>query len=344
MKRRAVSCASVAGRQRRVKTINATLILGSMLIASTAWAQAPAAHPAARGQPAITVNSSEEGIRSAVAAVRAGRKLTPSSWPNNARVVVCLTVDVDNESLDRDNPLPVPMSNGEYGAITAIPRILALLDRQQVPATFFIPAMSAILHPEMIPAIQRSGKNEIGMHGWVHEEWPSLGDPGLEEQAINKAIDYLTRVTGKRPLGVRAPSSALTVNSIAFLKRAGFLYDSSQEARDEVYEVNSYGRPTGMIEIPMNNVMNDFRYYGGDTDGSLLSPDLLFNIYKAEFDGAYQEGSIVTIMLHPHVSGHRSRIAQVEKFIAYMKSKPGVWFATMGQVATYVKRNSSMAQ
>ncbi len=334
-----------------MKTMKGTSILCWTLLASAALVRAPVtlgagppppvAGRAASGPPAITVNSTEDEIRNAVAVVRAGRKLTPARWPNNARVVVCFTVDVDNESLDRNNPLPVPLSNGEYGAITALPRILAMLDREQVPATFFIPAMSAILHPEMIPAIQKSGRNEIGLHGWVHEYWPrDTVDPAVEEQVINKTIAYLTRITGKRPIGVRAPSSALTVNSIAILKKEGFLYDSSMEARDEPYEINSYGKPTGMIEIPMMNILNDFRYYGGDTDGFLMSPDLLYQIYKAEFDGAYAEGSMVSVMLHPHVSGHRSRIAQVEKFIDYMKSKPGVWFATMGEVASYVKRNS----
>ena len=316
------------------------LLSGCILIMSaTASAQAPAARARVQGAPPITIDSTEERMKNAVAAVRAGRKLTPKKWPNNARVVVCITVDVDNETLQRADPVPGPVSVAEYGATTAIPRILDLLDREQVPATFFMPAMSAILHPEMIPAIQKSGRNEIGVHGWVHESWPGIADAAVEARLLNQSIDYLTKVTGKRPVGVRAPGSALSVHSLELLKKAGFLYDSSLLAMDEVYEVNSYGHPTGMIEIPVSNILNDFKYYGGDTNGNLPSPDGLFQIYKGEFDGAYQEGSMVNIMLHPHVSGHRSRIAQVEKFINYMKSKQGVWFATMEQVATYVKQN-----
>ena len=311
-----------------------------LILSATASAQRPAAPESAQGAPAITIDSTEEQIKSAVAAVRAGKKLTPKKWPNNARVVVCFTVDVDNETLMRANPLPGPVSTGEYGATTAIPRILAVLDREQVPATFFMPAMSAILHPEMIPAIQKSHRNEIGVHGWVHESWPRIPDAAVEERLLNQSIDYLTKVTGKRPVGVRAPGSDLSLHSLDLLKKAGFLYDSSLMAMDEVYEINSNGHPTGMIEIPVSNVLNDFKYYGGDTSGSLPSPDGLFQIYKGEFDKAYQEGSMVNVMLHPHVSGHRSRIAQVEKFISYMKTKQGVWFATMGQVATYVKQNS----
>jgi peptidoglycan/xylan/chitin deacetylase (PgdA/CDA1 family) len=232
------------------------------------------------------------------------------------------------------------MSNAEYGATTAIPRILDLLDREQVPATFFMPAMSAILHPEMIPAIQKPQRHEIGVHGWVHESWPGITDASVEERLLNQSIDYLTRATGKRPVGVRAPGSNLGLHSIALLRKAGFLYDSSLMAMDEVYEVVSGGQPTGLIEIPVNDLLNDFRYYGGDVNGAFPSPEGLFQIYKAEFDVAYREGTLVNMMIHPHVSGHRSRIVQVEKFITYMKSKPGVWFATMEQVANYVKQNT----
>jgi peptidoglycan/xylan/chitin deacetylase (PgdA/CDA1 family) len=317
------------------------ILLGCVLIMSSmVYGQAPDSRTTSPGAPPITINSSEEDMKTAVAAVRAGKKLTPKSWPNGARVVVCISVDVDNETLQRANPLPGPVSNAEYGATTAIPRILALLDREQVPATFFMPAMSAILHPEMIPAILKSKRHEIGVHGWVHESWPGIADAAVEERLLNQSIDYLTRVSGRRPVGVRAPGSAPSLHSLDLIRKAGFLYDSSLMAMDEVYEVVSNGRPTGMIEIPVNDVLNDFRYYGGDTNGSLPLPEGLYQIYKAEFDGAYQEGTLVNIMIHPHVSGHRSRIAQVEKFITYMKSKQGVWFATMEQVATYVRHNS----
>ncbi len=120
-------------------------------------------------------DATDDQIRQAVNRVRAGSKLTPKSWPGGARVAVGLTFDIDNELLARANPLPVPLSQGEYGATTALPRILAMLERHQVPATFFIPGVAAMLHPEMIPAIVKAGRHEIGVHGWIHENLPSIG-------------------------------------------------------------------------------------------------------------------------------------------------------------------------
>ena len=67
----------------------------------------------------------------------------------------------------------------------------------------------------------------------------------------------------------------------------------------------------------------------------------MFQIYKAEFDLAYEERTLFVLTQHPHVGGRRSRIAQLDRLLAYMKSRPGVWFATMEEVANTVKQAGS---
>ncbi len=291
----------------------------------------------AQNAPPITTDSTEEQIRRAVGTARMGKKLTPKAWPNDARVAVCLTFDVDNELLQRANPLPVPLSVGEYGATTGLPRILALLDRHQVPATFFIPAMTLMLHPEIAPSILQRHRHEIGVHGWIHEFWPGIADAAEEQRLLARSIEYLTKATGKRPVGVRAPGSGFSPHTFDLIRKAGFLYDSSLLASDEPYEIVSNGQPSGVIELPISEIDNDFVYYGETANGALPSPDALFQIYKAEFDLAYEERTMFILTQHPHVSGHRSRIAVLDRLVAYIQSKPGVWFATMEQAATYVK-------
>src|SRR5580704_3756627 len=157
-----------------------------LLLGFLAGCNAPQ-HAAATVNP-ITVDSTEDQIRQAVGAARMGKKLTPKVWPNGSRVAVCLSFDVDNELLQRANPLPVPLSVGEYGATTAMPRILALLDRHQVPATFFIPAMTIMLHPEIAKSIVDRGRHEIGVHGWVHEFWPGIVDAAEEQRLLTRSI------------------------------------------------------------------------------------------------------------------------------------------------------------
>jgi peptidoglycan/xylan/chitin deacetylase (PgdA/CDA1 family) len=255
-------------------------------------------------------------------------------------VAVAISFDIDNELLSRNNPLPVPLSQGEYGATTALPRILAMLDRMQIPASFYIPAVSAMLHPEMIPAIMKSNRHEIGVHGWIHESLPAIGDAAQEERLLTQAIDYLTKATGKRPVGYRAPSWAFSSHTLDQIRKAGFLYDSSMMAMDEPYEIVQHGKPTGLIELPIEWILDDFPYYSGNASGSLPSPEAVFQIYRDEFEVAYQERTMLILTTHPHVIGHRSRAMHLEKLITYMKSKPGVWFATLEQIANAVKASS----
>jgi len=286
----------------------------------------------------ITPDSTEEQIRRAVGTARVGRKLTPKVWPNGAQVAVCISFDVDNELLQRANPLPVPLSVGEYGATTAIPRILDVLDRHNIPATFFMPAMSIMLHPEMVPAIVSRHRHEIGVHGWVHEFWPGIANADEEQRLLTRSIEYLTKAAGEPPVGVRAPGSGFSPHTFELIRKAGLLYDSSLLAADEPYEIVSNGQPSGVVELPISEIDNDYPYYGETANGSLPSPDAVFAIYKAEFDMAFQERTLFILTQHPHVGGRRSRIVELDRLLSYIQSKPGVWFATMKQVANYVKQ------
>ncbi len=313
------------------------LLIELLLIGTAAAADAP---PAAGVTP-IGLDATPEQMSAAVSNVRAGRRLAVKHWPGGARVAVALTFDIDNETWWRDNPLPVPLSEGEYGALEGLPRVLSMLDREALPATFFIPAMSAILHPEMIPDIIKRKRHEIGVHGWVHEEPSTVGDPIKEEQLLNRAIDYLTTVMGKRPVGYRAPSWDFSPYTLDAINKAGLVYDSSMMAMDEPYELLSKGKPTHVIELPPDWIGDDYPYYEPGSTGSLPSPDAVFAIYKDEFDGAYAEGTLFILSLHPQVTGRRSRLAALERLIDYMKSKPGVWFATLADIANHVKQQGS---
>jgi peptidoglycan/xylan/chitin deacetylase (PgdA/CDA1 family) len=275
--------------------------------------------------------------------VSAGRRLKPKAWPNSARVAVGLSFDVDNATPDlaTGNLISESISRGEYGAVDGIPRILRLLDKHKVPASFFIPAVSHLLHPQMIPSILASGRHEIGIHGWIHEHLPSVNDEAAEHDMLNRAIETLTTVLGKKPGGYRAPSWQFSQYTMQQVKNAGFLYDSSLMASDDAYEILLDGEPTGVVELPIERIVDDFPYFGGATNGGLPDPDSVERVFESEFDVAYEEGGLFILTMHPHITGHRSRIAGLEKLIVHMKSKPGVWFATHEQIARYVRQSAT---
>src|SRR5690348_1798647 len=162
---------------------------------------APLARPIRAQQvpPQPGVKWTEEQLLKAVAPVRAGRKLTPKTWPNNSRVAVCLSFDDDNESylLASGNTSPTTLSTADFGAQEGLPRILALLDKYNIPSTFFIPAVSALLHPEMIPAIMKSG---------IISGWSSALTAGMKNVDGMLYLSSSARIRGRPSC---APKSAV---------------------------------------------------------------------------------------------------------------------------------------
>ena len=277
-------------------------------------------------------------IEATVNKVRAGRDLTPKRWPGNARVAVALSFDMDAETgfLRSGSYTPQPLSRGEYGPRVGVPRILKLLEKYNVPATFFVPAVSALLHPDTVEAVLKAPqKHEIGVHGWVHERLADLS-PEEERALTRRAFDFWGQRLGHKPAGIRTPSWDFTPETLSIIRDFGFAYDSSLMGDDRPYEIVADGKPTGLVELPVEWILDDYTYYSYDRASSAyhrMGDSDVYEIYKGEFDKAYEERTLFLLTMHPFVSGHRSRIAALERLLAYIKTKPAVWFATHEGVA-----------
>jgi len=316
------------------------------LFALAACVLAAACQPTSDG-PAATEDPpwdwSEAFVRESVNHVRAGRDLTPDVWPGGARVAVLFSFDVDNETVQglRDGTVSVgPLSQGEYGSRVALPRIVSLLDREAVPASFFFPAWSLKLAPEQADVINASGVHEIAVHGWIHERNSELDGP-TEERLLRQAMDEIEEITGRRPVGYRAPSWNFSPNTLDIVRRLGLMYESSLMADDRPYELVADGVPTGVVELPVEWILDDAPL-SNPRGNAYASPRELMQIWIDEFDMAWEEGTMFLLTMHPHVSGHRSRIVALEGLIAHMKAKGGVWFGTHEAAAIYVREQAGM--
>jgi peptidoglycan/xylan/chitin deacetylase (PgdA/CDA1 family) len=276
--------------------------------------------------------------------VRAGRALNPRTWPNGARVAVALTFNVNNSAnqLARGDTAVVAMTGGEFGAAQGLARVLELLDTHELPATFFVAAVAAMVDPQMVPEIVKRKRHEIGLLGWSDENVASLNDAAEESRLLTRAMERISEAAGRKPAGARGPSGTVSLHTLPLLKKNGLLYDSTLQARDQPYEVLLEGQPSGVVELPVNAYLNDYRFLTSVRTGPglLPSPELIFETFQDEFDVAYQEGTLMVLTLHPHVVGMRSRIVHLDRLIQHMKQKPGVWFATAEQIARYVKQQA----
>ena len=276
--------------------------------------------------------------RAKVERVRAGRSLKPATWPGGAKVAVALSFDNDHESIPliKGQLSPGSLSQGEYGARAAVPRIRNLLDRHDIKATFFMPAVMAQLHPDEPRTLDAEG-HEIGIHGWIHERNSTL-DYETERDLQMRSADVLEQACGQRPVGIRTPSWDFSQNTLSITREMGLLYDSSLMADDEPYELLENGEPTGIVELPVEWIRDDYVYFNMDRTTNLrphTPPSSVLEIFTAEFDGAYREGGTFILTMHPHVIGHRSRITVLEQLIDHIKGHDDVWFATHEQLARH---------
>ena len=188
--------------------------------------------------------------RKIVGRARAGRSLAPSTWPGGARCCVTLSFDADHDTIPlRDNDeSPMRISQGQYGNRQAMPRIRRVLEREQVPASFFYPAVSALLYPDEVRGVASEG-HEIGIHSWIHEKNTDL--PFEAERDLSmRAAEVLSKLSGRDPVGMRTASWDFSVNTLRIIREMGLLYDSSLMADDDAYEVLADGEPTGIVELP----------------------------------------------------------------------------------------------
>jgi peptidoglycan/xylan/chitin deacetylase (PgdA/CDA1 family) len=264
------------------------------------------------------------------------------------RLAVSLTFDFDAESAWLGSfkvDTPSALSRGAYGAYEGVPRILRLLDKYGLPSTFFVPGYSAELHPAETRDIAAAG-HEIGHHGYIHEP-PHLLDLAEERVMIERGLEALDTVVGVRPKGYRSPSWELSKNTYSLLAEYGFEYDASQLAKDRPYWVEDAGTRTDIVEVPGAWELTDsshflFAYSPVYLTG-LSAPSKVEEIWRADFDGAYEEGgdTCYVLTMHPQIIGRHHRMAMLERVIGYILEHDDVWFAQMVDIANLFRNRQA---
>lgn len=278
--------------------------------------------------------------RADVARVRAGRALKPTRWPGGATCAFALSFDCDHETFELGTGKAAigRLGWGEFGRRTGVPRILDVLAQHDVTASFFVPAVSALIDPDTLAPITRAG-HEIGVHGWIHEN-TSLLDRATERDLMVRSRDTLRDITGTEPVGHRAANWDLGPHTIELVAELGFAYDSSMMADDSCYELLADGTPTGVVEIPVDWVRDDAVYLLFNRDPPTrpwTPPEAVFDIFRREFDAAFDEGGVCQLVFHPFVIGYRSRIWILDHLIQHAKSRGPVWFPTHAALAAWVR-------
>jgi peptidoglycan/xylan/chitin deacetylase (PgdA/CDA1 family) len=265
-----------------------------------------------------------------------------------AKSTVCLTFDFDALSvwLAYDRVTPAMLNRGEYGARVGVPRILELLRRREVAATFFVPGHTVESFPDESEAILAAG-HELAHHSYAHID-PSGQSPDEEQADLERAWAVLEKI-GVRPLGFRSPSADLSAVTLELVEELGFLYDSSlmtddyRPFRPRIGDRVSRGKPlergreARFWELPICFELDDWVHFQFNFDPYRKGgapPSQVLEIWRAEFDfmDANVDCGVLTYCMHPQVIGRGHRIAMLDELIGHCLDA-GARFERMGDVA-----------
>lgn len=270
-------------------------------------------------------------------------------WENDAKVAVQIVVNYEEGSektfamgddvndilfelpfaLEGQRDLAVE-SMYEYGSRTGIWRMFRVFDAAGIPVTFFGAAVALERNPEVAKKLAKRGDEPAG-HGyrWSNHFEMTRDD---EREAIRLAIESIERTTGSRPVGWYCREMSVNTRELV-VEEGGFVYDSDCYSDDLPYWTRILDRPH--LVVPYGLVVNDARYIVGTGFGS---PDHFFETAKAHLDRLRNDGDDVSRMmsigLHPRVTGNPARSDGLARFIDYAQSLGDVWFARRIDIAT----------
>ncbi len=268
----------------------------------------------------------------------------PVTWPEGYTAAACLTFDLDAESAVLTADITSvyrmsPMSHQAYGPLVGVPRILALLARHGIRATFFVPGYSAHRYPAVVRSIAEAG-HEIAHHSYFHENTIGM-DERTEADMIDLGLEALHDVAGVRPVGYRAPMWELTYSTPRLLAERGFLYDSSLMDSDHPYRLAVAGaaeagaaEESSLVEVPAWWGLDDWEQYAFLPDlmgsGVIESPAKALQMWSLELEAAHAIGAVFVLTCHPFLSGRPARARALEELIELMERLQGLWITTMG--------------
>jgi peptidoglycan-N-acetylglucosamine deacetylase len=269
----------------------------------------------------------------------------PVAWPEGVTAAACLTFDMDAEAPILTTDISsisrmTPMSHQSYGPLVGVPRILELLKRHELTATFFIPGYSAHRYPAVVRAVAEAG-HEIAHHSYFHENTIGM-DEKTEAAMLDLGLRALQDTAGVRPEGYRAPMWELNYHTPKLLAERGFRYDSSLMDSDHPYVLaveGATGAARTLVEVPVSWGLDDWEQYaflpGLTGPGVIESPAKALEMWTLELEAMHRLGAAFILTCHPFLTGRPSRAEALERLIERMKSLAGLWITTVGEVARH---------
>jgi len=274
--------------------------------------------------------------------------MNPIQWPGGAKCAAMITVNLDAEyfwlSLDPScHNRPKTLSMGQYGMTRGLDRLLDVLERYGIQATFFVPGKVAELYSDDMKKILEKG-HEIGVHGYAHENFGLLSE-AEQQETMEKSVQAVAEVCGEAPIGFRAPEGELTLKTLEFAYRCGIRYSSTLSNDDRPYWLPVNDQGDALLEIPIQWALYDLPYFAFNYrpafpagQGRVANYSQVLDNWKDEFTGHYDRGLCYVLQLDPQTIGTPGRIHLVEELLDHIRGLGDTWFATGRQMLEFCQR------
>lgn len=280
-----------------------------------------------------------------------------------SRHIVCLTFDHDHVSglIARGMTSPTAISRGEYD-IVVIPRLVALLARYGIKATFFTPGHTIDSTPAAVAPYVEAG-HELAHHGWTHRLPVNLSRDEEEEEIV-RGNESIKRISGRTARGYRSPAWDLSPHSIDLLLKHGIQYDSSLMGNDydcyfarqgdvaELMKPLERGRETALVEMPISWSLDDYpafeymRLPNGSVQQGLMNATAVLENFVDDFTYMTRvcDYGILTYTFHPHVIGRGHRMMMLERLIQRLIEGGAVFMTMEAAMHDWLARRRTLAR
>lgn len=254
-------------------------------------------------------------------------------WPGGRTSAACFTFDLDGEEVwiadEGAASRPGVLSQGTYGPKVALPLILDILARHEVPATFFVPGRVAERYPDAVRRILADG-HEVGHHGYTHRA-PAGLSAAEEAEELDLGRRALERL-GAEVRGYRAPSWDISERTIGLLASGGFSYSSNL-----MDDIRPYLHPgTPVAELPVHWILDDaphFWFSLGSWTKTISTAASVRQLWLEEAAGIAALGGIATWTFHPQVIGRPGRLGLLDELVGTAAADQTLWVARAHEIA-----------
>jgi allantoinase len=274
----------------------------------------------------------------------------PLRLPAGLRLIVWPIINLEEWEIERPMarqvlpaPTGVPLlpdvpnwSWHEYGMRVGIWRFYEAFDRIGAKGTLSINAKVVESYPRVAAAAKERGWEFMG-HSLVQGPIHKLED---QRAVIHQSLDLLQRFTGKRPVGWLGPGLTQTYETPELLAEAGVEYIGDWVYDDEPSEIRTAKGP--LITLPYTVELNDIAMMIVQHHRA----DELLRRATDQFDRLYREAAerakILSIAIHPYITGVPHRIKYLEAFLDYAKGHQGVAFWTGEEILAWFRQQVSL--